>query len=415
MALTHNVVEMSVVDYIRNFRMNHYHLPTWQRGQQKIWTDEYRGMLVSSILRGIDVPKVYIGKIIGAESVIIDGGHRTRALRDFMDNQYGVEVGEERVFYSDMEGPSEVRGRRVMTEDERSVIRDFKLTIVTYDEITEKEARMIFNRLQNAAPMTMPDIVNSWESPLVDYLRSLENQVFRGSTLYQHFENIKSLPKPENNEFLYHCLSWFTIINPAEESSETDQVNAMKYLEKGKNRNSTCFKFLQEFENYADEVTPVMKERFTDAIGHLIDYLIQDKTNSKFQMPIGDQATLIHSYLWVSNFSKDEFRKFLAKVDNYKALDSSSKKLFKQGQRALADTKATEMEKLDIDNGMNISTWIKSRAANPTGDASMKVRMELVKDYCCVVVSSESDEDEDISFEGFTPNEGTSVPTVTEL
>ena len=406
-------VEITVLDYIQNFINRLYGLPRWQRGQQDIWTKEYRSKLIESIMEGIDIPKIYIGKIIDGGKVIIDGGHRTRALHDFMENKFSIEVGNEKVFYSEISSQSGVRGRRVMTEDEKSSIDGFKLTIVTYDEITEKEARMIFNRLQNAAPMTMPDIVNSWESPLVDYIHSLKDMVINGETLYQHFENTKGLPKPDNNEFLYHCLSLFTIINPSLESSESDSKNAMKFLEKGKNRNSMCFKFLQEFENYSDEVTDTMKARFRDAIENLISFLINYNKNSKLQIPIGDQATFIHSYLWIQNFSKGEFEVFINKVNEFKTLDSESKKLFKKGQRALADSKATQMEQLDTDNGMNISKWIKSRASNPTGYDSMKDRMDLVKDYCCVIPSSDSDED---SIDAdFIPNEGVIIPTVTSM
>jgi hypothetical protein len=411
-------VAMTVWDYIHNFKNHQYGMPTWQRGQQPIWTKEYRDKLIESILMGIFINTIVIGKIIDGGKVIIDGGHRTRALRDFMNNEYFVTIGDEKVFYSEIQNQSGVRGRRVMTEGERSIIQDFRLTIVSYDKITEKQARFIFNRLQNAAPIAMPDIVNSWESPLVDYIRTLKDKVINGSTLYQHFENIKGLPKPDNNEFLYHCLSWFTIINPPPGSSEcsggnSDSVNAMKFLEKGKTRNSMCFKFLQEFETYSDEVTDTMKIRFNDAIENLISYLIHNSTSTKFLIPNGDQATFIHSYLWVQNFSKDEFGVFINKVDEYKTLDSDSKKLFKKGQRALADSKATQMEQLDTDNGMNISKWIKSRAANPTGYDSMKVRMELVKEYCCVMPSSDSDEDS--IDEDFIPNVGVTIPTVTGL
>ena len=170
-----------------------------------------------------------------------------------------------------------------------------------------------------------------------------------------------------------------------------------------------CFKFLQEFDTYSDEVTGAMRDRFNDAIENLISYLI----HSNSTIPKGDQATFIHSYLWIPNFSKDEFGVFLDKVDEFKTLDSDSKKLFKKGQRALADTKATQMEQLDTDNGGNISKWIKSRAANPTGYDSMKVRMELVKEYCCVIPSSDSDEDS--IDDDFIPNEGVNIPTVTSL
>ena len=404
------VVLMAIMSYIANFNNDHYAMPSWQRGQQVIWTKEYRDKLIESILWGIDIPKIYIGNLIAGARVIIDGGHRTRALRDFMNNEYPVTIGEDKVFYSEIPMPHELRGHRIMTEEERSTIRNFRLTIVTYDNITEKDARMIFNRLQNSAPMTMPDVVNSWESPLVNYLRELNNLVIMNKTLYQHFETIKSLPKPDNNEFLYHCLSWFTIINPPENSDVSDSENALKFIEKGKTRNSACFKFLQNFDTYSDEVTNEMKTRFEDAITSLITFLIRINTIGRFQIPNGDQATLIHSRMYVENFSIDEFSEFLDTVNDYKSLKSESEKLFKKGQRPLANTKAAEMERLDADNGLDISKWIKSRAANPTGVDSVKARKALVERKFCDTESSSSEEE--YFDENFIPNEGEDVPLV---
>ena len=65
--------------------------PQYQRGS--VWTEVQRQLLIDSILRGYDIPKLYLRELANHstyEFEVVDGQQRLRAIWDFMDNQYGL-------------------------------------------------------------------------------------------------------------------------------------------------------------------------------------------------------------------------------------------------------------------------------------------------------------------------------------
>ena len=78
------------------FESNRYALSPWQRDD--CWPKDYQKTLIKSILFGIDIPKIYIGQIINTNNeTIMDGGHRTRAINGFMNNELltdGIHLNE---------------------------------------------------------------------------------------------------------------------------------------------------------------------------------------------------------------------------------------------------------------------------------------------------------------------------------
>ena len=195
---------MTIENYINGYVQKNFTLPLWQR--EDCWNDDYRQELIISILQGIDLPKIYIGDITNIGKVIIDGGHRTRTLNSFMNNEFFVNIDGKKVFYTDDPLNNSIRNRRILTDEERQYLNNYEISITTYENINESIARNIFNKLQNAEPMTIQDVINSWESPLVEYLRKQKQLITNGRSLYDHFKDIKGLPKPDNNEILYQCL-----------------------------------------------------------------------------------------------------------------------------------------------------------------------------------------------------------------
>lgn len=393
--------QMDIVHYDQNFKDGHFGLSKWQRGEQPIWKkDGYREELITSVMNGTDIPKIYIADISG-KKVIIDGGHRSRAFRGYINNEYSISIGDKKVYYSSL--TRILKNNRVMTIDEKEQFDKFLLTIVTYDNISEKDARIIFNRLQNTAPMMMPDIVNSWESPLVDYLRSLEDHEINRVKLIDHFRNTKGLPKPDNNQFLYHCLSWFTIVHPVEnECSQCD--NAMKFIEKGKDRNSPCFQYLKRFhDDFNDEITDDMKSRFEKAVEFLIRINLKSSNS--------DQVSLLHSHLWIDDFSLEEFIKFDTSVNNYNKEKSRADKLFKGGKHADAEELSSAMDKLNTEYEGKLYEWIHSRTKGGSSYSGMKKRMDIIMKFC--VDNNKGDEEAEPII--FTPNEGVPLPIVKML
>jgi len=197
-------------------------------------------------MMGIDLPKIYIGDIPGLGKVIIDGGHRTRAFNAFLKNEFPISINGNMVYYDSC--PTTTRDMRIMTEEEKNHINNYKLTFCIYDSLDESMGRKIFNKLQNAVPMSVPDVVNSFESELVDTIREmLDFEVIEGITVRESFDLLKSLPKPDNNEDLYQLLSLTTICWP--NVSDNKQMESLKWIEKGTTRNSSCYQYLQKFDD----------------------------------------------------------------------------------------------------------------------------------------------------------------------
>ena len=183
-----------------------------------------------------------------------------------------MEDGKELVYYSEV--PKATRGNRVMTDVERNVFDTYKLTLVTYRDITENQARIIFNRLQNAAPMAMADIINSYESELVEFFRNtVRPKLLKGNESYKHIKGVP-LKQPDTNEDIYQFLSWFTIINP-DGTDEDPKKNALKHIEMGKGRNNNmCFKFLRDFDTR--ELTRSMEDSFITNVESLFQFVSRD-------------------------------------------------------------------------------------------------------------------------------------------
>ena len=73
------------------FESNRYSLSPWQRDD--CWSPEYQKTLIKSILLGIDIPKIYIGQIANTDTeTIMDGGHRTRSINRFMNNDFSINI-----------------------------------------------------------------------------------------------------------------------------------------------------------------------------------------------------------------------------------------------------------------------------------------------------------------------------------
>ena len=76
--------------------------PDYQRGA--VWTAEKKQLLIDSILRGYDIPKIYLRFISPGssfDSEVVDGQQRLRAIWDFVDNKYPL--GNESVDFTDMD------------------------------------------------------------------------------------------------------------------------------------------------------------------------------------------------------------------------------------------------------------------------------------------------------------------------
>ena len=360
--------------YNLQFESNRYSLSPWQRDD--CWTSEYQKSLIKSILSGIDIPKIYIGQITdtGIET-IMDGGHRTRAINRFMNNGFSINIDGQEVFF-DRQIDQATRNTRNLSNDEKRNFLSFELTVTTYTNISENDCRMIFNILQNAQPMSVADVINSHQSELVDYLRIISREfMVDGDSLRKLIIENKVLDNADNSELLYQLASWWTIINPQlEGDDDIEEEVAMKYLEKGKTRDSKCLSYVR---NHTTPIPNELKEHFEGIIVYLMKY-----SNIK-KMTSTDINTLLHSKEWIVEFSEEKFNGFLEAVSEYSSVKNKSNKLFKEGNIEEGKELMEEANELDSEYNCNLSVWKNSKSSGGSNFSGMMKRKNIVEEHCC--------------------------------
>jgi hypothetical protein len=401
--------DITVSNYLRSFREGQYDLPPWQR--EDCWDDEFRKELIKSILEGTDLPKLYMADIIDNESdgiSLLDGGHRTRTLNGYINNEYSIPINGKNVFYNVSDGAPL---SEILSEDDKKYLDDSKLSITRYDEITTKDARKLFNRLQNAVPMSIADVINSRESPLVDWLRDFKNNGIINGKMVEHYFNNKtdtgkSLPNANNNEDMYQLLSWFTMINPMPEDNEEIGIIATRYLEKGKTKSAMPLKYLKNFDETYDNVSDEFKTNFIDMITLFLSYLSTKRT----KVSMADLNTILHSMCHIENVDIDRIDHFQNQLSSYNTKKCIAKKHESNHNYDLSKSLNIEADNLNNMYNGNLLEWIKSRTDGGSSERKMRVRLEMIKEHCLqltTVVGSELDND--------TPREHINETTTTSL
>ena len=147
--------------YKRRHRIN---FPVYQRGE--VWSEEKQRLLVDSILRGIDIPKLYLQYFKSdngyEEWDCIDGHQRIKAIVGFFDGEF------------------EYKGETFddLSNDDRDKFEQYKLTIAEVTEIDEEEVRLLFQRLQLGVPLNSGEKLNSILSDMGKFVTKMTEHPF---------------------------------------------------------------------------------------------------------------------------------------------------------------------------------------------------------------------------------------------
>lgn len=152
---------------------NNITFPEYQR-EKRLWNEKDKRDLVDSILKGIDIPKLYFYKVPKTKTYeVIDGQQRLWAIWDFYDGLY--KLSDKRTFTN-------------FTSSEKSKIIDCKLQITEITEADEKELRLLFLRLQLGL------LLNAGEK-LHALTGVVKNFVFKRMYRHSFISNTVNIPK----------------------------------------------------------------------------------------------------------------------------------------------------------------------------------------------------------------------------
>lgn len=155
-------------------RRDRYDLqPDFQR--EEVWSLEKEQALLDSVIKGWDIPKIYVRVIDDENYEIADGQQRLVAIYKFYDNKIQLskklsgEFGG--LFYSDL--PERVK----------DIFDDYELDIILIRNSSEKEIRELFRRLQLGVPLNSAEKLNAMLGNARDFVKDLSIQSFFNKTL----------------------------------------------------------------------------------------------------------------------------------------------------------------------------------------------------------------------------------------
>ena len=160
--LTHSVLPLSIPEkkskdidirtYLNKILSGKWKLHPIQR-DDKTWTDELYHMAIDSLFKNLLISNIVISLHSSTEGYILDGGHRTRALMNFVDNKFGLRVGDGHTVFWDE-----------LCESDQEIFYDKQISVVVYEKLTPREEEDIFFRLNLGLNLSIGDYINAYNT-----------------------------------------------------------------------------------------------------------------------------------------------------------------------------------------------------------------------------------------------------------
>jgi len=148
--------------------------PDFQR--PAVWSTSQKQLLVDSILREYDVPKMYWRKLSSKPDRydVVDGQQRLRAIWSFVDGEFALPANAEPV-----DGFATAGCKYVALPDDLRIRFDtYALDVVVLEDTDENEVREMFLRLQNGTSLKAQEKRNAMPGKMREFVKSLTLHVF---------------------------------------------------------------------------------------------------------------------------------------------------------------------------------------------------------------------------------------------
>lgn len=145
--------------------------PEYQR--YAVWSRAQQQLLMDSVFRGLDIPKLYLRQTNGAgpfKYEAVDGQQRLRAVWDFFENKYTLSEN----------ATPELGGKKYkdLDMDLRKRFDHYQFNLVIIKEAEDAEIREMFCRLQNGKPLNSAEKRNAMKSDMRDFCAELAKHDF---------------------------------------------------------------------------------------------------------------------------------------------------------------------------------------------------------------------------------------------
>ena len=152
--------------------------PDYQR--PPVWMLRQKQLLVDSILRDYDIPKMYfleVNRDDGVQYEVIDGQQRLRTIWEFMDGQFRLLGDMDPVGYGDQHYECAGKSFDGLHSNIQSIFEDFTVDVVIVQNAiqteNEDEVRDMFLRLQNGTILKAQEKRNAMPGQMRDFIKKL--------------------------------------------------------------------------------------------------------------------------------------------------------------------------------------------------------------------------------------------------
>ena len=148
--------------------------PDFQR--PAVWSKSQKQLLVDTILREYDVPKLYWRKTGSKHDTydVVDGQQRLRAIWDFFDGNFKLPKDADPIDDIVIAGCK----YEELADELRINFDVYALDIVVLEDTDEEEVREMFLRLQNGTSLKAQEKRNAYPGKMRDFVRELSKHAF---------------------------------------------------------------------------------------------------------------------------------------------------------------------------------------------------------------------------------------------
>ena len=142
--------------------------PQYQRGA--VWGRARKALLIDSMLRGYDLPKIYLRETSRELETyeVVDGVQRLTSMDDFMSNKVPLSRDSEWAGMRYTELPETVQER----------LDDYQLDFAVLEDCSDEEVREMFHRLQGGMRLNTAEELNAVSGEMNDYIEKLSHGPF---------------------------------------------------------------------------------------------------------------------------------------------------------------------------------------------------------------------------------------------
>ena len=256
--------------------------PAYQRGP--VWSKSKKQLLMDTILRGMDIPKLYLSAINKPpyKYEVVDGQQRLNAIWEFCEDEYPLSTDSDPVHGHD------VAGKR-FTELPNDLIDEFQsyeLSFVILEDVNIEEVEEMFFRLNNGETLTAAEKRNALPGQMKEFVKEL--------AMHPFFQNVAF----KNTRYAFdQVCAQMTLLELVGEPCDTKARALEKmYREQVKfDKNGSVAKKIKRVLNFLDNAFPEkMPELRKQNVVSL--YLLISELMEKYAIS-GREATLREWYI----------------------------------------------------------------------------------------------------------------------